>query len=53
MFAYKIAVTTITVLLMIVFAWAASSSVRDSRSGKVLIGVIMASYAALLIGMWL
>ena len=51
MFAYKVVVTTITVLLMAVLAWVATSKVE--RSGKVVSAMIMFSYAALLIGMWL
>ena len=51
MFAYKVVVTTITVLLMAVLAWVATSKVE--RSGKVVSAMIMLSYAALLVGMWL
>lgn len=50
MFAYKVVVTTITVLLMIVLAWVASSQVE--RSGKIVSSLIILSYAALLAGMW-
>jgi len=50
MFAYKVVVTTITVLLMIVLAWVASSQVE--RSGKLISGFIILSYALLLCGMW-
>ena len=51
MFAYKVVVTTITVLLMIVLAWAAASSKTDG-TGKIVVGSILISYAALLVGMW-
>ena len=51
MFAYKVVVTTITVLLMVVLAWVASSQIE--RNGKIVSGLIMLSYAALLVGVWL
>jgi len=38
-------------LLMIVLAWIASSKVE--RSGKIVSGLFMLSYAALLVGVWL
>ena len=51
MFAYKVVVTTITVLMMIALAWVASSKV--DRSGKLISGLFMLTYAALLVGVWL
>lgn len=51
MFAYKVVVTTITVFLMIVLAWVASSKVESS--GKLISGLFILSYVALLVGMWL
>ena len=51
MFAYKVVVTTITVFLMIVLAWVASSKVEGS--GKLVSGLFILSYVALLVGMWL
>ena len=50
MFAYKVVVTTITVLLMIVLAWAASAKIE--RSGKMVVGAILFTFAALLVGVW-